>query len=92
MKDVSLQILKVNDKNDIARLEKIHKMPSISRYVAISDNYFDYVTNTKGVTYIKIFYNQLLVGGIHIESDILPPLIEVGASCSRILANPVSAS
>jgi len=26
------------------------------------------------------------------SSDILPPLIEVGASCSRILTNPVSAS
>jgi len=66
---MKIQLIKLNenDHNDISKLEKIHKMPSISSFVAISDNYFDYVTSTAGVAYYKILYNDILVGGLHTE-------------------------
>jgi len=58
--------LKTND-NDLTKLAMIHKEPSISRFISISDNYFEYVTNTDGVTYYKIIFNDVLVGGLQTE-------------------------
>ena len=52
---------------DIADLMPIHTSPSVAKYISISENYFDYVTNTDGVIYYKIVCNNALAGGIHCE-------------------------
>ncbi len=48
-------------------LIRIHQEPSVSRYISISDNYFNYVTETEGVVYYKIMTDGILAGGIHRE-------------------------
>ncbi|MGI6744525.1 MAG: GNAT family N-acetyltransferase [Eubacteriales bacterium] len=53
--------------SDIFGLKMIHKMSSVAKFISISDNYFDYVTGTKGVTYYKIYCDDELVGSIHCE-------------------------
>ena len=45
----------------------IHSMPSVAKFISISDNYFDYVTSTNGVFYYKIYCDGVLTGGIHCE-------------------------
>ena len=52
---------------DITDLMRIHASPSVAKYLSISDNYFDYVTNTDGVIYYKILWNGILAGGVHCE-------------------------
>ncbi len=58
--------LKQNDP-DLDDLIQIHNEPSVSRYISISDNYFNYVTETEGVCYYKIMADGILAGGIHSE-------------------------
>ena len=48
-------------------LIRIHDEPSIARYISISDNYFNYLTETKGIIYYKIMNEGILIGGIHSE-------------------------
>ena len=45
----------------------IHTSPSVAKYISISENYFDYVTNTDGAIYYKIIWNGILAGGVHCE-------------------------
>lgn len=52
---------------DITDLKRIHASPSVAKYISISENYFNYVTNTDGVIYFKILWNNILTGGIHCE-------------------------
>lgn len=52
---------------DITELMRIHASPSVKKYISISENYVNYVTNTDGVIYFKILWNDILVGGIHCE-------------------------
>lgn len=66
-----------NDKIDIKFLKNCHNIPEIKKFISISKNYFDYVTDTKNVFYYKILLNNEIVGGLHLEVDknILYPAI-----------------
>ncbi len=56
-------------KNDleIGIAKKMHDEPTASKYISISDNYFDYVINTENVVYFKIKFHNEFIGGIHTE-------------------------
>ena len=56
-----------SDDSDLDALIGIHQEPSVSRFISISDNYFNYVTETEGVCYYKIITDGILTGGIHSE-------------------------
>lgn len=64
--NIELIPLKLCD-GDLAELVRIHNEPSVSSYISISWNYFEYVTETKGVTYFKIMVDGIAAGGIHCE-------------------------
>ena len=65
---VSLELLHAADP-DLDKLASIHRQPSVSRFLPIAENYFDYVTGTEGVKYYKIIADGVLAGGIHCEAD-----------------------
>ncbi len=52
---------------DLTKLIEIHRDPAAAKYISLSENYFDYVTSTKGVVYYKIIGDGEAVGGIHGE-------------------------
>ncbi len=45
----------------------MHDEPTVSKYISVSDDYFDYVTSAEGVVYFKIKLHDEFVGGIHSE-------------------------
>ncbi len=53
--------------HDLPKLIEIHRDPAAAKYISLSENYFDYVTSTKGVVYYKIIGDGEAVGGIHGE-------------------------
>lgn len=55
------------DDPDLDDLIRIHNEPSVSKYISISDNYYNYVTETENVCYYKIMVDGILAGGIHSE-------------------------
>ena len=63
---IELVPLKCSD-SDLDTLIGIHQEPSVSRFISISDDYFNYVTETEGVCYYKIMTDGVLTGGIHSE-------------------------
>ena len=63
---IELVPLKCSD-SDLDTLIRIHQEPSVSRFISISDDYFNYVTETEGVCYYKIMTDGVLTGGIHSE-------------------------
>ena len=66
--NIELIPLTPND-HDLAELVGIHNEPSISRYISISENYFEYVIDAKDVVYHKIVADGKTVGGIHCEQS-----------------------
>lgn len=60
------RILSENDV-DISQLLKIYQQPDILRFLSISDNYFQYVTNTDNVYFYKVYESNKLIGTIHLE-------------------------
>lgn len=66
--NIFLMPLAVTDK-DFTRIVQIHNQLSVKKYIKISDQYFDYITNTEGVVYYKIIVDDLVVGGIHTETS-----------------------
>ncbi len=57
----------VQNDPDTHAVKEMHDEPSVSKYIFISDNFFDYVVNSENVVYFKIkLYNEL-IGGIHTE-------------------------
>ncbi len=52
---------------DLRGLIRIHKEPSVAKYISVSEEYFDYVTGTENVRYYKIKADGVLAGGIHGE-------------------------
>ncbi|MBQ9553364.1 MAG: GNAT family N-acetyltransferase [Clostridia bacterium] len=52
---------------DIPKLIEIHRDSAVAKYISLSENYFEYVTGTKGVVYYKIIEDGETVGGIHGE-------------------------
>lgn len=57
----------VKDDPEIGAAKKMHDEPTVSKYISISDDYFDYVTTTENVTYFKIEVQNEFVGGLHTE-------------------------
>ena len=59
----------MHDENDITipKLKEIYRLPEVSRYLNISDNYFCYVTKTYGVYFYKVWNKDELIGAIHLE-------------------------
>ncbi len=59
----------MHDENDITipKLKEIYRLPEVSRYLNISDNYFCYVTKTHGVYFYKVWNKDELIGAIHLE-------------------------
>lgn len=55
------------DDPEIGIVKEMHEEPTVSKYVSVSEDYFDYVTNTENVVYFKIKLQGELVGGIHTE-------------------------
>ena len=55
--------------HDLAELVRIHSEPSVSKYISISENYFEYVIDAKDVVYYKIVADGKTVGGIHCEQS-----------------------
>lgn len=66
MNKLNFILLQKND-SDIPVLKKLHKHPSVKKFLSISKNYFKYVTETENVFYYKILLNNKLIGGIHCE-------------------------
>ena len=58
------------NENDIAisQLKTVYKLPEVSRYLSISDNYFCYVANTSNVYFYKVYNKGQLIGTIHLEN------------------------
>lgn len=54
---------------DLPELKRIHASPSVSKYITISECYFEYVTTAENVVYDKIMSDGTVVGGIHTETD-----------------------
>lgn len=64
--DIKYELFIKNDRH-IDDEKTIYKIPEISRYIDISDNFFDYVTNTENVYLLKILKSETLIGNIHFE-------------------------
>ena len=54
---------------DIFLINEMHSKPEIKKYINISDNYFNYVTNTENVFFYKVYKDRNLVGTIHLEKN-----------------------
>ena len=52
---------------DICRLLQVYKSPSVSKFLSIGDDYFNYVTSTENVFFYKIYKAENLIGAIHLE-------------------------
>ena len=55
------------DDADIAQISAVYDLPKIARYIAIGEQYFDYVTGNETVYFYKIFDENALIGTIHLE-------------------------
>lgn len=55
--------------SDIPVLNQIHLLPEISKFISISDNYWNYITTEEKVSYYKIYSENTLVGTVHTEFD-----------------------
>ena len=61
-----IRVISESDK-DIAYIQAIHRIPQISRFIGISDNYFAYVIENSNVYFYKVFSDDILVGTAHLE-------------------------
>lgn len=57
------------DDADIARISAVYDLPEIARYIAIGEQYFNYVTGHETVYFYKIFDENALIGTIHLETQ-----------------------
>ena len=69
MKDLKYIRILSEDDHDIPKLTKMHKLPDISRFLSIGDNYFHYVTNTENVYFYKAYEEDTPVGSVHLEKN-----------------------
>ena len=67
MKGLTYTRIVSEDDIDISQLSQIYKIPDVSQFLSISDNYFHYVTNTENVYFYKVYANERLIGTIHLE-------------------------
>ena len=57
------------DDADIAQISAVYDLPEIARYIAIGEQYFDYVTGNETVYFYKVFDENALIGTIHLETQ-----------------------
>ena len=69
MPDFTYKRLLSKDDADISRILNVYRLPSVSKFVSINDNYFHYVTNTENVYFYKIYKKEKLFGTIHLEKN-----------------------
>lgn len=60
------KIININDEH-IPLIKEIHDKLEVSKYINISDNYFNYVTTTEKVYFYKVFNKDVIIGTIHLE-------------------------
>lgn len=65
--DLTYSRILSEDDSDISHLLEIYQQPAISRFLSISDNYFNYVTNTENVYFYKVYASEKLIGTTHLE-------------------------
>ena len=54
---------------DIPHLAFVHSLPEISKFISISDNYWNYITTEEKVSYFKIYSENTFIGTVHTELD-----------------------
>ena len=54
---------------EISNIAAAYRLPSISQFISIADNYFDYVTSGANVFFYKVYENGRLVGTTHLETQ-----------------------
>ncbi len=69
MRELVYRIVSSENDADIPYLIKAYKLPNVSRFISIGDNYFHYVTNTINVFLYKIYRYEKLIGSIHLEKS-----------------------
>ena len=69
MSNLIFTLLSSREDPDIRQIAAVYELPEIARYISLSDNYFDYVTNHVNVFFYKVHKNGELVGTIHLEED-----------------------
>ena len=57
------------DDADIAQILAVYDLPEIARYIAIGEQYFDYVTGNENVYFFKIYDENVLIGTVHPETQ-----------------------
>ena len=57
------------DDADVARIAAVYQLPEIARYIAIGEQYFDYVTGNENVNFFRVYAKDLLIGTIHLEKQ-----------------------
>lgn len=66
MKIRYVKITNIADK-DIPCLVYVHNLPEISRFISISENFWNYVTSTENVFYYKVYDGSELAGSLQLE-------------------------
>lgn len=66
MNKLDFMLLQKED-SDTSVLKKLHKHPSVKKFISIGKNYFKYVTESENVFYYKILFENNIIGGIHSE-------------------------
>ena len=54
---------------EISNIAAAYRLPSISQFISIADNSFDYVTSGANVFFYKVYENGRLVGTTHLETQ-----------------------
>ena len=69
MSELTYKRIVSQEDKDIFLINEMHSKPEIKKYISISDNYFNYVTNTENVFFYKVYKDRNLVGTIHLEKN-----------------------
>ena len=70
MTDFTYKRLLSKDDVDISQILNVYRLPVVSKFVSVSDNYFHYVTSTENVYFYKMYKQEKLFGTIHLEKNI----------------------
>ncbi len=62
------RLMKTDDM-DILNIRAMYQLPEISRYIAIGEQYFDYVTGIENVCFCKVYKEGTLIGTVHLEKQ-----------------------
>ncbi len=57
------------DDADIPQILAMYQLSEISRYIAIGEQYFNYVTGNENVYFYKVYEDEALIGTVHLEKQ-----------------------